>query len=277
MPSSLRQLWLTHFKGLAVVLLAVGLIAASGFTRAGSAVAQHSVHSQRLDLNRTEKVVLPGGVPVEVGLVGSETNSAYDWVRVVVLDKERRLLALSKRSRFLRLTCDSPKTHCTAYDGLHVYDLDPKTFSLGEVVPESLGYGADKFSELKAAGSRGFSRRLPTPTEVIQAEREMLAAWPWVYAMLPGLGAAMVASLIGVRRPREGGILSLLVLVANVCLRLPLLLGLLLVTGLLIYHLPTIGPLMALATGGAVVQLLRLWLRRKRRPAATWTPGVSSG
>lgn len=127
-----------------------------------------------------------------------------DPYRILVLDRDSRLLALSHQSVPISLICRPGQTSCWGYDHDtgRVLVLDPASFRTGgPIVPGR--EERDGLYEIEGDyDSWGFAGRHPSLAERLEAEWTLARQMPRTMATLAALGAAVAAmGLLGVHRP----------------------------------------------------------------------------
>lgn len=153
---------------------------------------------------QSEPVLLPDDQPGEMRLLRGDGIVFADPYRIVVLDRDSRLLALSRESVPISLICRPGQASCWGYDHDtgRVLVLDPDTFGIGgPIVP-----GRDQRDGLyEIAGdydSWGFAGRDASLAERLEAEWALARRMPRTMAILVALGAAVAAiGLLGLHRP----------------------------------------------------------------------------
>lgn len=176
---------------LALLLAALGALPASA----------HSPY-----FSQSEPILLPDGQPGEMRLLRGDGIIFADPTRIVVLDRDSRLLALSHEGVLMTLICRTGQASCWGYDHAtgQVLILDPATFRRdGPIVP-----GRNQREELwdieGSGGSWGFAVRGASIAEWLEVAWTLAHEMSRVMALLAATGAAVAATvLLGARRPRN--------------------------------------------------------------------------
>lgn len=227
-------------------------------------------YAHRPYFTQVEPVVLPDGQPGEMRLLKGDGIFFADPARILVLDREQRLLARSHRSTTMSLLCDRDRYSCLGYDGFSVLTLDPASFKSGAVVP---GLGRDERSELWAfedgAEDWGFTVGWASIAQVMKGESMMARQRPRTLAFLATLGTAAALLVAGMGRSLDGHRPPSVLRAFGVLLRLAGLAVVLLVALYLVAltGLTTALWLVSFGSGAALVLLARHLLRRNRTVA----------
>jgi len=153
---------------------------------------------------QAEPIVLPDGRPGEMRLLHGDGIFFADPVRIVVLDRDKRLLARSEQHVPLSLICDRNRSSCWGYDhwSHQVLLLDAASFRTGgQVVPGAKE--RDGLWNIEAGiDSWGFTARDASIAEYIEAEWALARRLPVALAGVMALGGLMtVLGVVGLRRP----------------------------------------------------------------------------
>ena len=221
---------------------------------------------------QAEPILLPDGQPGEIRLLRGDGIIFADPYRILVLDRDSRLLALSHESVPLSLICRPGQTSCWGYDHEtgRVLVLDPNAFRIGgPIVP-----GRDERDGLyEIAGdydSWGFAGRDASLAERLEAEWALARRMPRTMAILAALGAAVAAmGLLGVHRPGSWEARRLWVWAVGIlarCAAMAAAMVLAICIGALMG--PSLTAWMAALGIDAVLFLLAWALARRRKPAA---------
>lgn len=227
-------------------------------------------HAHRPYFTQAGPVVLPDGQPGEMRLLKGDGIFFADPARILVLDREGRLLARSYQSTAMTLLCDRDQRSCSGYDGFRVLTLDAASFRSGAVVP---GLGRDERSELWAfengAESWGFTVGWATVAQVAEGEVMMARQWPRALALLATLGAVAALFIMGMSRSLGKGRPSSALRAISALLCLSVLAPVLFVA----FYLALLTGfsmalwLVGLGSGAVVMLLARQLLRRSRTVA----------
>ncbi|TPG34875.1 hypothetical protein EAH89_30595 [Roseomonas nepalensis] len=216
-----------------------------------------------------ERIVLPDGQPGEMRLLKGDGILLADPVRILVLDRDGRLLARSHQSGAMVLLCDRDRRSCRGYDGAAVLLLDPASFRHGQSVPGLTDAERSGLLAFETGDeSWGFVIRRASLADRIRAEAALARETPCALALLVALGV-VAGLLIPARLPRaedpaepRWSVWSMWT--AGVLLRLTILAPVLLVASYVgaLVGLTSIAWLTGFGSGAALVLF---WHSRRRR------------
>jgi hypothetical protein len=221
---------------------------------------------------QAEPIVLPDGRPGEMRLLHGDGIFFADPVRIVVLDRDKRLLARSEQHVPLSLICDRNRRSCWGYDhwSHQVLLLDPASFRTGGQVEPGAKERDGLWNIEAGVDSWGFTARDASIAEYIEAEWALARRLPVALAGVMALGGLMtVLGVVGLRRPTSPKWWRLGVWAAGILLRIA---GTALAVIIALYFGVLIGFslttwLGALFVGASLVLLTRALTRRARAAA----------